>query len=90
MMFELIINKFSTNYSVYNIGTGIGYSINQIIEILSKEIGKKPFIEYLESRDIDVKENVLDIGRFKNEFRFSPNNLIKNGIKKYLEYLDEV
>ena len=57
------------------------------IKILSKEIGKKPFVGYMGNRNIDVKENVLDISRFKNEFSFSPENSVEDGIKKYLEYI---
>lgn len=46
---------------VFNIGSGQGISLNELIRIISEELNIKPVIEYLPEREFDVKYNVLDI-----------------------------
>lgn len=45
---------------VYNIGTGIGTSINQVIKIISETLNIQLRINYTDSRSVDVRRNVLN------------------------------
>jgi UDP-glucose 4-epimerase len=49
--------------TIINIGSGKGYTINEIIKILEGISGKKMNVIYSPSRDNDVLEIVLDISR---------------------------
>lgn len=46
---------------IYNVGTGEGYTLLQVIEVIEKVIGKKAKVQFLDERKIDVNRNVLDI-----------------------------
>lgn len=51
---------------IYNIGTGQGTSIRQIIETIEEVTHTVAKVEYLEERDIDVKRNVLSIEKIQS------------------------
>lgn len=70
----------------YNIGSGIGYSINQIVNIIN-QINILEVI-YTEGRLVDVPSLILDVTKIKNEINFSPLS-IEDGIKSFFEYIKE-
>ena len=49
------------NNQIYNIGSGIGYSVNEIISMLKKSLGIEFRVEYLDARAVDVPVMVLDV-----------------------------
>lgn len=67
---------------VYNIGTGIGSSINQLTTIISRILGKNIFSEYVESRTVDVRKNVLDSGKLSTALDWHPRTDLETGIAK--------
>lgn len=70
---------------IYNVGTGRGSSLRDIIEVIENITGKKAKIEVLEKRKIDVKYNVLKMDKMFQiigEYRCLP---IDEGIAKYLK-----
>jgi UDP-glucose 4-epimerase len=69
---------------VFNVGSGVGLSLNDIIEIISNTLGEKPIINYLPSRDFDVKENVLNMEKSKKYLKLKDN---ENEIQKIKEYV---
>lgn len=73
-------------YETYNIGSGIGYSINQVIDII-KQINELEVI-YTEGRSVDVSCLILDVTKIKNTIKFAPLP-IEEGIKSFLEYIKE-
>lgn len=76
---------YSGNNSVFNIGTGIGTSQNEIIGIVRK-IGLSVDVKYCKARLFDVKRNVLDIKRISSVY--SQNLIpIEQGIEMYYKYL---
>ena len=48
---------------IFNIGTGIGTSINKIIEVIKGVTNINPKIEYNETRNYDVQHFILDISK---------------------------
>jgi UDP-glucose 4-epimerase len=78
------IIEHSESGEVYNIGTGIGKSNLDIVNILrplSKNIGKEIKINHLPLRNFDVLNNVLDCRKLKEISDWSPVIDIKSGIK---------
>jgi len=66
-----------------NVGSGIGYSVNDIISILDRYIQKKVKVEYVESRGVDVDAMILDCTKLKRLIDFNPIG-IEEGIKKFV------
>lgn len=70
---------------VFNIGSGVGLSINDIIQLVEDTFKKKANINYLDGRLFDVKYNVLDIKKAQDYLNYSPNPNETEKIKQYLK-----
>lgn len=70
---------------IINVGSGCGYSINEILDIIRKVIGDFP-LKYMGSREVDVPHLILNIDKLRSFFDF---NLIgvEEGIKKTFDWL---
>lgn len=61
------------NYSVFNVGSGQGYSINQILEVahkIAKEKGKSIAVQTLPRRESEIPISVADNARIKTSLNF--------------------
>lgn len=70
---------------IINIGSGRGYSINEILTIIKKEIGHFP-LEYVEARKVDVPYLVLNIDKLRTCFGINLMSF-EDGIKKTYNWL---
>jgi UDP-glucose 4-epimerase len=76
------IIKSGGDNEIYNIGSGKGYSINEVIDTLTKCIAKKIEVEYVDARSVDVPSVVLDTSKLHTIFK--PNYLsLEEGIKTF-------
>ena len=82
---EIMLYRENHLHSVYNIGTGVGHTTNEVLEILIKKLNSKPKILNVSERKIDVKSNILDVQRIKSEFGFKAKVNLYRGICKFLE-----
>lgn len=81
-----ILYKFKEDVSpIFNVGSGVGHSINDILKIIEKITKKHANVQYLPSRAIDVKSNVLDINKSKKILNYKCNTDIESGIRKFIE-----
>lgn len=65
-----------------NIGSGVGYSINEIIEVLKNTVKEDVAVEHIAARQVDVSSVVLDITKLNSLITFHPRS-IEEGIKKF-------
>jgi len=72
---------------IYNISSGVGYSLNDIIEIIRNELKIPVKVQYLPSRMFDVPINILDNSRFKLEMDWVPQTDLVAGMRRVYEYL---
>lgn len=71
---------------IYNIGTGTETSLNELIEIISKVLGREVKPEYAPPRKGEVKRISLDGGRAKKELKFTPKYSLEEGIRRTIEW----
>jgi nucleoside-diphosphate-sugar epimerase len=72
---------------VFNLGTGNGISIIEIIQIITELTGYSPEIDYSDFKDYDVPQFVLDISKVTGVYgnmKFTP---LKEGIKETWDWL---
>ncbi|NBJ91343.1 NAD-dependent epimerase/dehydratase family protein [Parablautia muri] len=87
-MIRLFLDKEDREYydvPVFNIGTGIGTSIMQVVRAIEEITGKVADIEYKDIRNVDVKKNVLDISKILLAIGNYRCLSLLEGIKKYYE-----
>lgn len=76
-------------YNIYNLGSGKGASLADILTIIESVTHIKPKINQLEKREFDVERIVLDISRIKEEFHFTPTADLANGIQMTFDAIQQ-
>ena len=79
--------KKSEDNVLFNLGSGNGTSINNILEILEQLTGNKVKVLYENSRNFDVKSNVLDISKINKFLNWRPEVDIFDGIEQTYNWL---
>lgn len=75
--------------STYNVGTGIGYSINKLKEVIETVCNKELNVIYKSSRKIDVKAITLDSSRFIEKTKWLPLVTLEQGIEFTWKWLKD-
>jgi len=70
----------------YNIGTGKETSVNELIEVFSKVLGREIKPEYATPRKGEVHRISLDADMAKRELGFVPKYSLEEGLKKTIEW----
>jgi UDP-glucose 4-epimerase len=81
--------NYSGNTRLFNLGSGRGRSLNEIIETLREVTGKPVECVYKNARPLDVPKSVLDIALVKQEFDWTPNNDFSDEIRKTWNWLKQ-
>lgn len=72
--------------SVFNVGSGQGYTLNQVISIIGKLAGKPIEVEYTGSRFVDIPASVLDVSREKTVLGKTSKISLEVGLAKTLAF----
>ncbi len=85
---ELVCNVLDSDHcGVYNAGSGIGFSINQIIETIESVTGLTVHKQYREKRGFDVRDIILDCSCAERSFGWKASVPLSSGIKKQFDWL---
>lgn len=71
----------------YNIGSGVGHSLNQVIELVSEITGLSAHVEYTEARRFDVHSIVLDSSKMTRGSGWRAKVNLTEGIKRMFEVI---
>jgi len=72
---------------LYNIGSGQGTSLLQLVAEIGATTGAKPTIEFKAGRPFDVPVSVLDISRARADFAWQPRVALIDGLRRTLAWL---
>lgn len=73
------------NALLLNVGSGVSTSINELINIIGSETGKKPKVRSMPGRPFDVKKSILDIAAAKTSLDWRPKTDLRTGIRMTLQ-----
>lgn len=79
-----------TEYRLYNVGSGEGKSINEVVSIIKNITKRDVDVKHLENRTSDVKVNVLDIRRVVSETGLIPKVSLEEGVKRTWEWINSI
>ncbi|MDH5041006.1 GDP-mannose 4,6-dehydratase [Enterococcus faecalis] len=82
---NLVATKSEALGHVYNVGTEVAISLNQLIEEMNQLVGLSLPISYQKERDGDIKYSLSDSSALKR-LGFSPVYSIQEGLQKYLKF----
>lgn len=66
---------------IFNIGSGSGHSVREIIAAVEQATGKTARASYTAARKFDVPVSVLDIGRARSELGWQPKVNLNEGLR---------
>jgi UDP-glucose 4-epimerase len=86
---EALYNVQNPNLTekLFNIGSGQGISLNQLLITIRQVIEDDFEVEYIEGRKVDIPINVLDITKAKTILQWKPTVQIEVGIQKTWQWL---
>lgn len=83
----LSLAGLSNETGVFNVGSGTGTSINQIITSLSSVIEDMPPIVYTKKKGNFVEKVILDITKAQEKFNWSPKITLEEGFKRHNDWM---
>lgn len=75
-----------TPYEIINLGGGSPVTLNQMIETIETEMGKKAVINRLPMQAGDVNKTVSDITKAQKLLGYNPKTTFSEGIRKFLNW----
>lgn len=80
---QLAMEQPNKNAGIYNVCTGIGHSINQLIEIIKNQLSILPKIDYQSAHVGDVMHSLGSPKKIQEALGFVPEYDLESGIKNY-------
>jgi UDP-glucose 4-epimerase len=81
--------QYAGEQRIFNIGSGIGLSLNELLEQIECAMCRPVRRSYLPGRQFDVPVNVLNIDRAKEFLCWQPRISIADGIRKTLSWMGQ-
>jgi len=72
---------------VFNIGSGIGVSLNELVREIGKIVGRAPEVRYAPGRGFDVPANVLDATAAREQLGWRPSTSLPEGLRRTYEWV---
>ena len=76
-----------SEYRIFNLGSGTGHSVKQIIETIEKVLDKSLKVTYASARKSDVPANYLDISRYESMYGRFDYRSLEDGIRKTANFM---
>ena len=81
--------QYTGSKHVFNVGTGQGYSIKYVVELIESTIGQSVAFSYQPQNSLDIPMNVLDITRIRHETGWEPTISLSEGISRVYREISE-
>ena len=81
---------YNPNQKLFNIGSGQGISLNQLISKIRQTLNKEFEVKYINGRKVDIPVNILDINTAKNFLQWQPTIDLEVGIQKTWLWLQTI
>lgn len=82
--------EYQGHHRVFNVGSGYGLSVNQIIDIMDDKLGIAISREYEDMRKADVSINFLDVSRAYSELQWEPKVDLDSGLSRTIEWMQKL
>jgi UDP-glucuronate 4-epimerase len=73
-------------YRLCNIGNSQPVELEEFIDAIERELGKKAIRNYLPIQPGDVPKTYADVSHLQQEFDYKPSTPVKEGIRRFVEW----
>jgi UDP-glucose 4-epimerase len=78
----LAAQRYTGAMRIFNVGSGAGLSLNQLLDGIAQVTGRKAERRYLDARAFDVPANVLAVDRARQELGWTPATAFLDGLAR--------
>ena len=82
----LLLKSPSLRKPIFNVGTGIETSVNQIYKLISEKIGKKILPKFVSAKAGDLKRSCLNSLKIKRELGWRPTYDLDRGVEETVKW----
>jgi UDP-glucuronate 4-epimerase len=79
-------SKSPARYRLCNIGNSQPVELEEFIDAIEQELGKKAIRKYMPMQPGDVPKTFADVSHLQQEFEYRPATPVKDGIRKFIEW----
>jgi UDP-glucose 4-epimerase len=79
--------RFEGEQRIFNVGSGVGVSLNQLVAEIGKVLGTPVKVEHSPPRVVDVPANVLDAGLARRHLGWSASTSLGAGLQRTCDWL---
>ena len=78
------IKDYDCKFEIFNVGSGVSYSFNEIIKIIEDITSKKLNLKYENNEKIFIQDIIADISKIKKIIKWSPKLSLQKNIENEL------
>jgi len=86
----LLLVTDSQAVGTFNVGSGVGHSLLDILATAQQITEKTPQVNYLPSRNFDIPAVVLDVAHVSETFDWRPEISLTQGMSKHWQWLQQI
>ena len=79
-----------TAHRVFNLGSGTGHSVNDIVGMITEKVGRHVSVNHLPKGTFDVSRIYLDISRAREELGWEPEISLDEGLRRTWEFVKNI
>ncbi len=83
---SILAMKYAGNSRIFNVGTGIGITINSLADMLRRTMGAPNQIEYLPAQLGETADSIADIALARDTLGFTPRWTIEEKLPEVIEW----
>jgi len=84
----LAVTEYRGSKKTFNIGSGRGASLNEVLAIIEQVTGRKALRHHMPARAFDVPASILSVDRAKRELGWIPQVSMRDGIERMAHWLE--
>jgi UDP-glucose 4-epimerase len=83
---NLLAMGYEGPHAVFNVGTGIGTSVNELARLLTRMMNAKENFVYLPKQEGEPASSIADIGLCRKELEFAPQHTLETGLPEVISW----
>lgn len=82
----LALNQSEASGEIFNVGTGVQKTVNQLADLFIDLCDSKPQIRYRRARKGEVKHSYADVSKAKRILKYHPKIDLPTGVERFLKW----
>jgi len=86
----LLAASYKGSHHIFNIGSGKGTNLNELLHILEQLLGRPVRHRLLPARSFDAPMNILDVSKAQHLLQWQPEIALRDGMARLLQHMQRL